>query len=321
MQTIWKFPSIGNVLAVLAISTSLLTGCFEEDEKKTKQPQSQNESVSELIEQVASIEAPVAPQNPLEQQDWTSDFLKPGDEVSPEAKPIGIPSIGEENTQSGDSSTDSHTVQTDWCLPMRGKYVQVTREYMVENWSDYPKTGHHPGTDYVLSSKGDAVLQFCGHGQVVDRGEFDNQTRYPLAKWLGNYFFLYVPSIDRTFLYSHLKESPPKLGPANAGKACGIAGETGYSHGVHLHFECWIGRVTSADRRNVVNMVETQGISALIAATRDPHCVLTHHIQDKSGTPDCSWRKPTPRLGLGTSKTVGTGSLLDALKSDNTETK
>ena len=81
MQTIWKFPSIGNVLAVLAISTSLLTGCFEEDEKKTKQPQSQNESVSELIEQVASIEAPVAPQNPLEQQDWTSDFLKPGDEV------------------------------------------------------------------------------------------------------------------------------------------------------------------------------------------------------------------------------------------------
>ncbi len=303
MQKTWLLPpSPGKSAATLALSLCLLTGCFEEENKT--QSKNQESTTAQVVETIAGIDVPTAPENPLGQSDWTADFLEPGKVV--ETPEITLPTETAEEAPAPIEAVKAVT----WYLPVKSEKAVMTSGYMVVNWTDYPKTGHHPGVDYDVPGDEDVQLQFCGNGDVVDRGEFSNIQRYPLAKWLGNYFFLYVPSIDRTFLYAHLREAPPALGQVNAGDPCGIAGKTGTANGIHLHFECWKGRRTANTR-------DVSSRDSLIRLTEDPACVLTHYLSGKTNEPSCSWQEPEAPQPLGTSRTVGTSSLLDALHHEN----
>ena len=135
---------------------------------------------------------------------------------------------------------DPVTIKSKWYAPIRVDKFICTRPFLEFNDVDYPKTKHHPGVDYGTQGKADVPLYFCADGEVIESG-FD-------AKFLGNYFFFYVPEADRTFAYFHLPATAPAKGQYKGGAQCGLAGQTGYSKGIHLHLECLRGRKTSANR-------------------------------------------------------------------------
>lgn len=127
-----------------------------------------------------------------------------------------------------------------WHTPIRIDKFHVTQKFLTPDAKNYPKTGHHPGTDYGTQGDDNVPLYFCADGEVIENGS-DH-------KYFGNYFFFYVPEVDRTFVYFHLRDSAPAKGQYQAGQQCGITGKTGLSYGIHLHLECMKGRKTSADR-------------------------------------------------------------------------
>ena len=64
-------------------------------------------------------------------------------------------------------------------------------------------------------------------------------------KFLGNYFsfmFLKLTVHSRISIYEMQHLLKVNIKP---GVQCGIAGQTGYSKGIHLHLECLRGRKTS----------------------------------------------------------------------------
>lgn len=144
-----------------------------------------------------------------------------------------------------------------WHTPIRSdKFVKCTRPFLEFNDVDYPKTKHHPGVDYGTKGEADVPLYFCADGEIIESG-LD-------PKFLGNYFFFYVPEVDRTFAYFHLRDTAPVKGQYKTGVQCGIAGQTGYSKGIHLHLECLRGRKTSVNRISLYSSKE-----ALMSAAED----------------------------------------------------
>lgn len=127
-----------------------------------------------------------------------------------------------------------------WCMPIREDKFVITQKFLSPDAKNYPKTGVHPGVDYGTQGSDNVPLFFCADGEVIECGK-DH-------KYFGNFFFYYVPSVDRTFAYFHLRDAPPTKGTYFAGKECGITGKTGLSFGIHLHLECIKGRKTSTDR-------------------------------------------------------------------------
>src|SRR3989338_11037819 len=125
-----------------------------------------------------------------------------------------------------------------WCTPIRTDKFKVTQKFLTPD-PIYKITGHHPGTDYGTQGDVAVPLYFCADGEIIESGSHNA---------FGNYFFFYVPEVDRTFVYFHLRDTAPAKGQYQAGKVCGITGKTGLSQGIHLHLECIRGRKTSADR-------------------------------------------------------------------------
>ena len=125
-----------------------------------------------------------------------------------------------------------------WFAPIRVDKFKVTQKFLTPD-PLYKITGHHPGTDYGTQGADNVELYFCADGEVIESGSHNA---------FGNYFFFYVPEVDRTFVYFHLRDTAPAKGQYQAGKVCGITGKTGLSQGIHLHLECIKGRKTSADR-------------------------------------------------------------------------
>lgn len=144
---------------------------------------------------------------------------------------------------------------TKWFTPIRIDKFKVTQKFLNPDPITYPKTGHHPGTDYGTREEDNVPLYFCADGEVIESGKHNA---------FGNYFFYYVPEIDRTFVYFHLRDTAPAKIKYKVGEQCGIAGQTGLSYGIHLHLECMKGRKTSTDRMNLYTSKE-----ALIAAAED----------------------------------------------------
>lgn len=124
---------------------------------------------------------------------------------------------------------------------------RITQRFLVADSTNYPKTGVHPGVDYGTQGATMVPVYFVADGEVIESG---------FHGAFGNYFFLYVPGADRTFAYFHLAGVAPRVGPAKRGVACGFAGDTGQSDGIHLHLECIKGRVTSADRKRLFTSKE-----------------------------------------------------------------
>lgn len=140
-----------------------------------------------------------------------------------------------------------------WSVPIRIDKFKVTQKFLNQDPVTYPKTGHHPGTDYGTKGEVNVPLYFCADGEVIERGSHSS---------FGNYFFYYVPEVDRTFVYFHLRDAAPAKGHYTVGGPCGIAGETGLSHGIHLHLECMKGKKTSANRALLYTSKEALVVSA-----------------------------------------------------------
>lgn len=131
------------------------------------------------------------------------------------------------------------TAKGKWFAPIRADKFKVTQKFLNPN-SHYKLTKHHPGTDYGTQGSDNVPLYYCADGEVIDNGKQHAA--------FGNYFFYYVPEVDRTFVYFHLRDAPPAKGQYKAGEQAGIAGQTGDSDGIHLHLECMKGKRTSANR-------------------------------------------------------------------------
>lgn len=148
-----------------------------------------------------------------------------------QSKPIAPPS-----TQSMVENIQSSTAK--WHPPIREDKFRSTQKFLNPD-PLYKITGHHPGTDYGTQGEDGVPLYFCADGEVIESD---------LHNAFGNYFFYYVPEVDRTFVYFHLRDAAPQKGTYKTGTQCGITGKTGLSQGIHLHLECMKGRKTSADR-------------------------------------------------------------------------
>lgn len=158
------------------------------------------------------------------------------------------------------------TASTKWHTPIRADKFNVTQRFLTPDAVNYPKTKHHPGTDYGTQGEDNVPLYFCADGEVIENGSNH--------KFFGNYFFYYVPAVDRTFAYFHLRDSVPAKGTYSAGQQCGITGKTGLSYGIHLHLECIKGRKTSTDRANLFTSKD-----ALAQAAEDADLVIRPRIQ------------------------------------------
>lgn len=151
---------------------------------------------------------------------------------------------------------DALPVKSKWCAPIRVDKFAVTQKFLTPDAVNYPITGVHPGTDYGTAGADNVPLLFCADGEVIETGANH--------KYFGNYFFYYIPEVDRTFVYFHLRDTLPTKGLHKAGEQCGITGKTGLSYGIHLHLECMKGRKTSTDRAALY-----KSKAALIAAAED----------------------------------------------------
>ena len=148
-------------------------------------------------------------------------------------------------------------LQLGWHPPIREDKFRPTQKFLNPD-PIYKITGHHPGTDYGTQGENNVPLHFCADGEVIESG---------LHKAFGNYFFYYVPAVDRTFVYFHLRDEAPARGQYKVGQQCGITGATGMSEGVHLHLECMRGRRTSSDRARLYTSKDTLAEAAEDADT------------------------------------------------------
>lgn len=144
-----------------------------------------------------------------------------------------------------------------WCAPIRTEKFKVTQKFLTPD-PIYKITGHHPGTDYGTQGDVAVPLYFCADGEVIESGTHNA---------FGNYFFYYVPEVDRTFVYFHLKGAAPLKGKYKSGEQCGITGQTGMSKGVHLHLECIVGKKTSVDRARLFTSKDAMAAAAEDADT------------------------------------------------------
>ncbi len=133
-----------------------------------------------------------------------------------------------------------------WNIPIPKIYFVLSQTYLNEDWSLYPKFGHHTGVDYGGAGQTNIPLYACADGEIIYREVFN-------SAWgasLGNHAVLYVHSVDKSFLYCHMPADPPTLGPVKAGNKIGLMGNTGKSAGgaIHLHLEGFHGRFKIADR-------------------------------------------------------------------------
>jgi len=153
------------------------------------------------------------------------------------------------------AATYLEEVASVWHPPIRADKFNLTQQFLEPDAVTYPKTGHHPGVDFGTQGDLSVPTFFCADGEVIESG---------VHTQFGNYFFYYVPEVDRTFVYFHLRDKAPLKGKYTAGTQCGVAGSTGKSFGAHLHLECLKGKKTSSDRSMLYSSLE-----ALKAAAED----------------------------------------------------
>lgn len=132
------------------------------------------------------------------------------------------------------------TPNLSWARPVPAEYFIVSQPYLNEDWTLYPKFGHHTGVDYGGHGHTGIPLFACADGEIIYRDVAS-------SSWgasLGNHAALYVPSVGQSFLYCHMAGEPPMLGPVRAGQQIGVMGNTGKSAGgaIHLHLEGYHGQ-------------------------------------------------------------------------------
>lgn len=131
-------------------------------------------------------------------------------------------------------------LNTGWAPPVPTPRFKLTQRYLNEDWALYPKFGHHTGVDYGGAGQKGIPLFACADGEIV----YTDVANSAWGAALGNHAALYVPSVDKSFLYCHMAAAPHALGPVKSGDQIGIMGNTGKSAGgaIHLHLEGFNGR-------------------------------------------------------------------------------
>lgn len=133
-----------------------------------------------------------------------------------------------------------------WHTPVPEEYFILSQTYLNEDWKLYPKFGHHTGVDYGGHHTAGIPLFACADGEIV----YEEVANSMWGASLGNHAALYVPSVDKSFLYCHMAAEPHALGHVKSGEQIGIMGSTGKSAGgaIHLHLEGFYGRFKIAWR-------------------------------------------------------------------------
>lgn len=91
-----------------------------------------------------------------------------------------------------------------------------------------PSRPGHRGIDIGTSGETGWLVGLKLSGQVNEKG---------YEGGYGNFVGIYVPGLNKTFFFAHLKRSFVKKGQSYNGQAIGEIGNTGRSQGEHLHFE------------------------------------------------------------------------------------
>jgi len=120
---------------------------------------------------------------------------------------------------------------------------KVTQHYGVTNWTLYPKTGKHWGTDWGVPVGTPIYAHTDGFLRDV-KSE-------PAIKDLGNYCLFSFAEGEKvyTILHAHLSKIN-KYGEYKKGDVIAWTGNTGKSTAPHLHSEVWKGLVI--DRNQIV---------------------------------------------------------------------
>lgn len=168
--------------------------------------------------------------------------IKPNSSQGPahSASPQIIKQVPEQENPSG--------IKKDkWHIPTHQDHFAIpSQPYLQEDWELYGKFGHHAGVDYGGRKKTGLPLFACADGEIIYREIADSAW----GKFLGNHAVVYVPSVNKSFLYCHMEVEPHVLGPIKAGEQIGIMGNTGKSAGgaIHLHLEGFHGHFEIAWR-------------------------------------------------------------------------
>lgn len=171
----------------------------------------------------------------LAQLRYSQELTKP----SPSRDPLNqeIPLIVEQLPQ---QEVPPKVEKEKWHIPTHQDHFAVPSQiYLQEDWELYGKYGHHTGVDYGGRRKTGLPLFACADGEIIYREIADSTW----GKFLGNHAVIYVPHVDKSFLYCHMESEPHVLGPVKAGEHIGIMGNTGKSAGgaIHLHLEGFHG--------------------------------------------------------------------------------
>lgn len=151
-----------------------------------------------------------------------------------------------------------------WYSPIEDRFFKVTQEWLAHDAESYPKTQTHPGVDFGTQGTKNVKLFFCADGEVIESG---------FHKSFGNYFFYFVESVNKTFVYFHGANNAPEKGIYKGGEYAMTCGETGLHFGIHLHLECINGRVDSAKRSQLYTSKQ-----AIIDCSEDAYLFLKERI-------------------------------------------
>ena len=123
-----------------------------------------------------------------------------------------------------------------WHMPLPEIYfAKTSQSYLNYDPSLYKQFGYHTGVDYGGRGQTNIPLLACADGEIVYSQIADS----PWGKFLGNHAAIYIPAVDKSFLYCHMAAAPYSVGQIKAGDQIGIMGNTGQSAGgaIHLHLE------------------------------------------------------------------------------------
>jgi len=190
-------------------------------------------------------ETPVVPDDPEEEQE-TSEEQQAEAENAGEATPVPDATQESEPDSDDEDGEPESTNEPDRNEPEQEEEQERTAEPRADNptrmsWpivqpiriTNYMSARHPLGMDFGLSHAAKSNIMAAASGTVVFAGGD------PCCSY-GLYVIVEHTNGLRT-LYGHLSKLGVKKGQAvERGQALGVAGSTGYSTGVHLHFEVYL---------------------------------------------------------------------------------
>src|SRR5688572_5964346 len=191
-------------------------------------------------------ETPVVSDDPAEEQETSDEQLEEAENAgegtpTPDATQESQPGSGNENSEEPQSTNDPDEAEEDEEEEPEETPAPRQDDPRRMSWpvvqplriTNYMSARHPLGMDFGLSHAAKSNIMAAADGTVVFAGGD------PCCSY-GLYVIVEHTNGLRT-LYGHLSKLGVKKGQAvERGQALGVAGSTGYSTGVHLHFEVYL---------------------------------------------------------------------------------